>query len=219
MRTLVAHLANAAVIFITALVRRHAERVIARARHALATLKLAHLGARTGAALKVSVAADRGECARSGGEVVVRNGVERGGAVTRSERVVAVAGLEGAVRCSREAAVPRETIIVIVGRLPVDGGHAIVEVLGRAKLPLAEERPRGEDQADGSSYRDDHDERGLRDLLVGTARCGKVGRSTAGRRSRGLSPGDPRDSRIVVLGIGGSGGLRSSVVRGLIEAA
>ena len=165
-RTLVAHLADAVIVVVTALVRRQAVRVEVRARHARATVELAHLRGRAGTALEVGVATDGGERTRASGEVVVRDGVVRGGTVVavavtvttiRSEDVVAVAGLEGAVRRNRDATVPRKAIVVVVGRLPVDGGHAIVKVLGRAELPLAEERPCDEDETNRASNGDKHD--------------------------------------------------------------
>ena len=42
------------------------------------------------------------------------------------------------------------------GRLPVNGLHALVELLGAAELPLAEDSPDDEDTADGRSD-NDHD--------------------------------------------------------------
>lgn len=85
----------------------------------------------------VRVTADRADMGRASGEVVLERvrAASRGGAT--------------AVRGSRrETASGEATIFVALGP-PVNGVHAVLELLGATELPLAEDSPENEDTTNG----------------------------------------------------------------------
>jgi len=106
--------------------------------HARATTKrLLHLGLRAGAASEISVAANGSEVRGGSGQVVIKLV-----AIHSCSRGVAVILRRVERRGSRVgAAVGRNNANIVVRRLPVNRGHALVKLGRVAELPLAEDGP------------------------------------------------------------------------------
>ena len=159
-----------------------------------ASVELTHLRAGAWAAGKVSVTANRGTKSCTGSEIVVRDRLEASSAMAvigtvtttnaASGKVVIMAA--GGERATRTATMEARNIVGVVGGLPVNGLHAVLEFSGRLELDLTEDSPGDDNSTNGSGNDDEDNQSGLGGLGgtlgVGTdlSAGGLSGRTTAG---------------------------------------
>ena len=92
----------------------------------------------------------------------------------------------GGERATRTATVEARNIVGVVGGLPVNGLHAVLEFSGRLELDLTEDGPGDDNGTNGSGNDDEDNQSGLGSLRgtlgVGTdlSAGGLSGRTTAG---------------------------------------
>lgn len=123
----------------------------------------AELGAGARTTGHVRITSHRAQVSWSSGEVVVEAMIQA--------RVAASAAVSRAMRGSRETTIGGNNVIIIrTWLLPVDGLQTLVETLGAAQLPFAEDGPKNGDTTEGGkdSNEDSNDAAFVLVLLSGS---------------------------------------------------
>lgn len=112
-------------------------RIVTPAIEASTAVQAVHLRLGARSASEIRITTDRAEVRGASGEIMVREGLCCG--------VVAVPVPGGGAGMSVDGV----KVVVVRRRLPVDRLEALIELLGAAEFPLAEDGPEDEDTTDG----------------------------------------------------------------------